>query len=302
MVIDRTVRGWLSPTTRAVLLLAALVFLPMYKNFYFLQVGALMLLILAAAAWAFTRRRDFTAGALIGLAAVLRVTPLIQAPMLLRSRDDLRRPAGIAGLVISVVALMAAMAILTTTTIEYVVTVVPAPWPQRQHPGQYLPARPAGAGRMRSPAGPGQPPSRWSASVQLALLGLTWVFSLGLEGGSQRAAVFAAFLAVTPIVSSITWDHHLVTELLVLALLAPSLRWGSRSWWLAVASYPLLWVPRGHDRRGGEGAGLTTLHGPTVAPFLLVTSLNLVGMVLLWLACLDVMRGYRAAVASPSTL
>ena len=44
--------------------------------------------------------------------------------------------------------------------------------------------------------------------------------------------VFAAFLAVTPIISSITWDHHLVTELLVLTLLAPSLRPGTAPTWL----------------------------------------------------------------------
>lgn len=301
IVSDRVVRGWLSPTTRATLLVAAMVFLPLYKNFFFLQVGALMLLILAAAAWAFTRRRDATSGSLLGLAAVLRVTPLIQAPMLVRSRADLKRPVGVAGLLIGVVAIMGTLALLTTTTFEYLNTVLPrlglstAILENLSLPGALVRADVLTGGF-------GQAGLKFtSIGLQVALLAVTWLYSVRLEGGRERAAVFAAFLAVTPIVSSITWDHHLVTELLVLALLAPSLRWGSRSWWLAVASYPLLWVPRGVTDTVVSMLGLDFPHGLAVAPFLLVTGLNLLGMILLWLACIDALGSYRAARAGPST-
>ena len=121
--------------------------------------------------------------------------------------------------------------------------------------------------------------------------GLTWLFSLSLEGSRQRAVVFAAFLAVTPIISSITWDHHLVTELLVLALLAPSVRPGTGPFWLAVVSYPLLWVPRGVTDGMVSGLGLSFPEGPATLPFLVITGLNLVGMFLLWLACLGALGG-----------
>jgi hypothetical protein len=301
VVADRVVRGWLSLTNRAILLLAAMVFVPLYKNFYFLQVGALMLLILAAAAWAFTLRRDGATGGLLGLATVLRVTPLIQAPMLLRSRADLRRPAGVAGLVIGIIAIMGTLALLTTSTFEYVGTVLPrlgssiGILDNLSLPGAVVRADVLIGGS-------GQGGLKYiSVGLQVALLAVTWFYSLGLEGGRQRAAIFAAFLAITPIVSSITWDHHLVTELLVLALLAPSLRWGSRASWLAVASYPLLWIPRGLTDPLVSFLGLDFPHGLAVAPFLVVSGLNLLGMILLWLACIDALGHHRAAVAVPST-
>ena len=63
--------------------------------------------------------------------------------------------------------------------------------------------------------------------------------------GRGRAAVFAAFLAAIPIYASVTEQHHLVAELLVYALLAPSLIPGSRPWWLAAVAYPFLWIS--HD-------------------------------------------------------
>ena len=301
LVADHVVRGWLSPTARAMLLLAAMVFVPLYKNFYFLQVGALMLLLLAATAWAFTRRRDAATGGLLGLAAVLRVTPLIQAPMLVRSRADLRRPAGVAGLLIGILAIMGTLAVLTNTTFEYVNTVLPrlglsiGILDNLSLPGALVRADVLTGGSGHAVL------KYLSVGLQVTILAVTWLYSLRVEGARQRAAVFAAFLAVTPIISSITWDHHLVTELLVLALLAPSLRSGSRAWWLAVASYPLLWVPRGVTDPIVSLLGLDFPHGLVVVPFLLVTGLNLVGMILLWLACIDTLGSQRAAVAGPST-
>lgn len=46
--------------------------------------------------------------------------------------------------------------------------------------------------------------------------------------------------------------------------------------------------------------GLANPHGLAVLPYLLLTSANLVGMALLWLACLDVLRTYKAAGESRS--
>jgi hypothetical protein len=259
--------------------------------------------VLGTAAWAFTRKRQAAAGGILGLATVLRVTPIIQAPMLVRSRTDLRRPGGVGGLLAGVVVIMGLMAVLTSTTIEYLVTVLPR---LGQSTGTIenisLPGLVVRAAALVS-AGvlSAGVVKLLSVALQLGLLGLTWVLSLGLEGGRQRAAVFAAFLGVTPIISSITWDHHLVTELLVLALLAPSLRPRSGPFWLALLSYPLLWVPAGITDGVVSALGLTFPHGAAVVPFLAITGLNLVGMFLLWLACLGALRGYRSAVAAAST-
>ena len=301
LVADRITAGWLSPTARAGLLLLALAFVPLYSSLYFLQVGPLMLLVMGLAAWAFTRRRDAFAGAMLGVGAVLRVTPIIQAPILIRSRRDLLCPTGAAALALSTVALLAFLTVLTTTTIEYLDTVLPrlggstAVLDNQSLPGVLL--RLQLLTGMTSPAA-----TRFGAiGLQALLLGLTWLISLNLDGGRQRAAVFAAFLAVTPIVSSMTWGHHLVTELLVLVLIAPSLRPGRRAWWLAAVSYPLLWASRDVTDPLLAALGLAFPSGTRIVPFLALTSVNLIGMILLWLACLDILVSYRAAGAPGAT-
>ena len=301
LVADRVTAGWLSTTARAGLLLLALAFVPLYSSLHFFQVGPLMLLLMGLAAWAFTRRRDAVAGAVLGVSAVLRVTPIIQAPMLIRSRRDLLRPTGAAAMVVSAVAVVAFLALLTTTTFEYIDTVLPrlgvstAVLDNQSLPGfvlrlQLLTGMPSAAAIHIG-----------TLALQALILGATLWYSLNLEGGRQRAAVFAAFLAVTPIVSSITWGHHLVTELLVLVLIAPSLRTGSRAWWLAAASYPLLWASRDATDPLVAALGLAFPTGYRVLPFLALTSVNLIGMIVLWLACLEVLGSYRLATTPAET-
>jgi hypothetical protein len=102
---------------------------------------------------------------------------------------------------------------------------------------------------------------------------------------------------VIPVASALTWNYHLINELLVYALLAPLLIVGTRAWWLAVASYPLLWL---------YGDGMLLTFGINrgsflgAAAFLVVTSVNLVGAVLLWLASLDVLARLRADQPHPA--
>ncbi|HXA43384.1 MAG TPA: glycosyltransferase family 87 protein [Candidatus Solibacter sp.] len=300
--VDRTVGSSLSRGARSALLLAALLFVPLYASFYFLQVNTLVLLILALAAWAYTRGQDGVAGAWLGVATVLRVTPLIQAPMLLRRWRDLRRPFGPLAFGLVGLGLLAVLTLLTRSTIDYLGTVLPrlggstAMLDNQSLPGVLL----------RLQALTGLASVTWvkvlTLVLQLGLVALTWWRSLRLEGRKQRAAVFAAFLAVTPIISSITWNHHLVTELLVLALLAPSLRVGSRAWWLTLVSYPLLWMSRDVTDPVVTGLGLAFPSGFAILPFVVLTSVNLLGMLLLWLACLNLLRTYRAAVEPAATL
>ena len=229
-------------------------------------------------------------GAGLGLGAVLRVTPAAMAPLLLRTRDDLRRPLGLLAAIGTGVLLMAALAVLTPYTIEYLVSVLPRISAGTEFvsnvslPGVMLRLQLAFLGG-RVPAA-----ALLGTAVAVACLGWTWWRSFGIEGRGGRAAAFAAFLAATSLVSSVTWNYHLVNELLVLALLTPWLHVGRRATWMALSSYPLVWIY-------GDGVlAISRLSpvgpGPTLA-YLLITSLNAIGMLLLWLACLDVLGGLR---------
>ena len=68
---------------------------------------------------------------------------------------------------------------------------------------------------------------------------------------------------------------------------------------LAVISYPLMWLDRNYTDAMVGALGLTHPSGWQVAPFLLVTGLNLVGMVCLWASSLVVLC--RLAANPPPT-
>ena len=90
--------------------------------------------------------------------------------------------------------------------------------------------------------------------------------------------------------SSLTEPYHLTLELLVLALAAPSLPIASAQWWLAVLSYPLLWLDGHLMNPIALALGLAAPTGLRVLPFLLITGTNLLGAIVLWLACLVALR------------
>ena len=87
------------------------------------------------------------------------------------------------------------------------------------------------------------------------------------------------------LVGSLTEPYHYTTELIVFALAAASLAPKSPEWWLALASYPLLWMDGHITNPLALGLGLAGPTGWRVVPFLAITGINLVGAVLLWLAC-----------------
>jgi alpha-1,2-mannosyltransferase len=65
-------------------ILAALVFAPVTYNFWHGQINPLIFLLLAVAYWAYIRDRQVTAGALLGLAAGIKIAPLIFLILLIR--------------------------------------------------------------------------------------------------------------------------------------------------------------------------------------------------------------------------
>ena len=287
----RAIRGDLPRGGGRLLLAGSLFFLPLYQNLYAGSVGAPLLLILAISGASYIAARDGLAGAALGLGAVFRVTPAAMGPLLLRTRADLRRPVGALAALATGIGLMGLLAILTPYTVEYVVKVLPrisagtAFVSNVSLPGVLLRLQVAILGaRMPGAALVG-------TGVALGFIGWTWWRSLGITGRAGRAAAFAAILAVTALVSSVTWNYHLVNELLVLALIAPWLHHGRHATTLALLSYPLLWIY-------SDGVLAFTHFSLTGPGYLLVTSLNAMGMLLLWLACLDVLAGLRHGEAT----
>jgi hypothetical protein len=300
VVIYRTIRPLTALPVIGFVAGPALMFLPLYENLYFMQVNTLLLAVLALAAYWFVRQPSGVgAGLALGFGAVLRVTPAAMGLALVRSRRSLpglAAMAAIAGL------LVAALAVATPATTEYLTSVLPrlagsTPWVENQS----LPGALGRAAELAatSPLAIG-PPVVAILGVAPILLTLvvvaaTLVRSRGIATRRGRAAVFAAFLAALPIYASVTEQHHLVAEILVYALLAPSLAAGSRPWWLALAAYPFLWIS--HDDPLVWALSLPGSVGDYALAALMMVPLNLVGMILLWLSCQEVLR--RADRSSP---
>ena len=293
LIIYRTIRPFSSLAVMAFVTGATLVFLPLYENLYFMQVNTVLLVVLALAAWGFVAQPSgVAAGLALGVGSVLRVTPAAMGLALVRSRRSLP---GLAVMAATATLLLAALAVVTPATVEYLTKVLPRlagsfPWVENQSLPGALGRAAALAVASPLAAGPllarvlGVAPILITPAIVLATL----VRSRGIDSPRGRAAVFAAFLAAIPIYASVTEQHHLVAELLVYALLAPSLVAGSRPWWLAVAAYPFLWIS--HDDPLVWALSLTGPVADYALAVLMMVPFNLVGMILLWLSCQEVLR------------
>jgi hypothetical protein len=300
LVVYRAIRPFTPPAVMAFVAGVALVFLPLYENLYFMQVNTLLLVVLALAAWGFvTQPSGVAAGIALGVGTVLRVTPAGMGLALVRARRGLP---GLAAMAATVGLLVVALALVTPAMVEYLTSVLPrlagsTPWVENES----LPGALGRASALSASSSLGVGPLVVRAlAIAPPLLALviavaTLVRSRGVNGPRGRAAVFAAFLAAIPIYASVTEQHHLVAELLVYALLAPSLVAGSRPWWLAVAAYPFLWIS--HDDPLVWALSLPGSVGDYTLAVLMMVPLNLVGMILLWVSCQEVLR--RAGRSSP---
>ena len=133
VVLWRALRNLVTPTTGLTLLAAGLLFLPLYESLAFQQVGVLLLLLITLAAGHLRARpRDeATAGVWLGLATVLRVTPLLLAPAMAwvepraGKRGRSLRAYGLLAMSVTVIVLLALLAQLTASTITYFTDVLP---------------------------------------------------------------------------------------------------------------------------------------------------------------------------------
>ena len=213
----RALRGHVSAAVLSLLVIATVAFRPLQYTLYFAQVGLMLTAILAVTVSRFMRSERATgAGFAAGTAAVLRVSPVLVLPSLLR------RPRALAEAVVAAVVLLVGMLLLTPYTVEYFTTVLPRIGGStgildNQAP-QGMVLRAAALWGWPEPSG-----AAVTAAVALVVLVPTAFLALRRDGDLRwRGAVVAAFLAAMPLVSSLTWQHHLVTELLVYAALAPA--------------------------------------------------------------------------------
>ena len=298
LVISRAVGGWLSPAAKAWLLASSLLFFPLFQALYFIQVIPLLCLLLALTAAAYSSGSETRAGAILGFAAALRVSPLLQAPALLVSRAQLRRPSGLLAMGATGGALLLGMFLVTSRTYEYFTRVTPI----LARGGAELDNQSPNGLLLRAEALLHRPlpvdALQLAALTTILVMALTWWLSRGDAGPRRKALVFAAFLSAAPLASSLTEPYHLTTELIVIALAAASLPIGSLQWWLALLSYPLLWIDGHLTNPIAIALNLAAPTGWRILPFLLITATNLFGAVLLWLACLVALHRTRGKAVS----
>ncbi|MFN2462337.1 MAG: glycosyltransferase family 87 protein [Candidatus Dormibacteria bacterium] len=325
-ILWRVLRGRTTTAALAMMLAAGLLFQPVYENISYVQIGVLLLLLLtAAAALHLDARPGWNAGsgALIGLASILKLTPVLTVPALMpvgwaRRTQAGGRVEGALGVVTAAAAatlLVGVMLVAVPHTADFFTRVLPhigggtAVYENKSLPslvGRVFNAAAELSGRTVRESdvlGPDAKVVALAATAlvlgPLVLLAARMVPRPAAEW-SARATAFAGFVAAMPIASTITWRHHLVVNLLAMALLLPSLwplagRTASRAGqWLVVASYPLTSVPQDLANRAALSGGLDHHSLLYAVRYLAVQDLNLLGMVFLWLACVLALMGLRS--------
>jgi hypothetical protein len=236
------------------LLAGALLFLPLYQALYSLQVGPLLALLLSVAILGEATGRHWLAGVSLGVGSVTRVTPLLVAPALARRTRQL---GGLIALVITIAGLLAGLYLLTPYTAEFFTNTLPA---LAGGPPRFDNESLSGFLARTVPGGAG---IHWiPAATALSVVVITLAASIRSRHAHAGLLTLAGFIAAMPIASAITWQHHLVSELPVMAMLI-AIAPGPRTWGVVLVAYLALWV----DPR-------------------VVNDLNLLGMLILWIATL----------------
>jgi alpha-1,2-mannosyltransferase len=292
----------LTRSGRRLLLLASLGFMPVYLNFKFQQVATVWLLLITAALWAALRRRTSLAGALIAAAASLKVSPIFLIPLFARLG---RWRIAVAGSVM-LVAITIVTVLAAPGSWQFFTVVLPriglgtANWDNGAIDGlvsriaELAPHLFGGATQTVAKV--------IIAAAAIMVIGVTLWFARNAreESWTLRLSVSALITALL-IVSSVTWQHHLVTLLLPFAtaiawitVRRPGARYG---WWL-FAAYAMCWM----DRRAFPLPPDMQVHSsPEAALVLAGTSVKLVGLLLLWTLLLQMLRVelLRASVRRP---
>ena len=281
----------LTRSGRRLLLLASLGFMPVYLNLKFQQVATVWLLLITATLWAALRRHTGLSGAFIAAAASLKVTPIFLIPLFARlGRWRIAAMGGVMLVALTVVTMLAAPG-----SWQFFTVVLPriglgtANWDNGSIDGlvsriaELAPNLLGGATETVAKV--------VIAAAAITVIGATLWFSrnAGQEAWTIRLGVSALITSLL-IVSSVTWQHHLVTLLLPLAtaiawitVRRPGARYG---WWL-FAAYAMCWM----DRRAFPLPTDMKVHSWTDAALVLAgTSVKLAGLLLLWILLLQMLR------------
>ena len=290
----------LPPAGRRLFIAGALAFMPVYIDVKFQQVASVWLLLLAASLWAALRRRSAAAGLFLALAASLKVIPVFLVPLLVRL--------GRWRAALSATALLGGLTAVTMAAApgswQFFTVVLPriglgnSNWDNASIDGlvsRFVALFPTAFGVFTVQVG-----EAVVATAALAVLGLTfWRSGLGGDQAWQLRLGTAATVTALLMVSSVTWQHHLVTLLLPLAV---GMAWIAErrpdprySWTLAL-SYSLCWI----DRRVLPLPADQAVHSSGQAVLVLAgTSIKLVGLVLLWTLLLAMLREEARRVRLP---
>jgi hypothetical protein len=291
----------LSRGGRRLLLLASFGFMPVYLNLKFQQVATVWLLLMTAALWATLRRRAGLAAAFIAAAASLKVSPIFLIPFFARlGRWRIAVLASVSLVGLTVVTMLAAPG-----SWQFFTVVLPriglgtANWDNGSIDGlisriaQLAPGLFGGATQTVAKV--------VIVAAAVIVIGITlWCARSSGDTWTLRLGV-AALITALLIVSSVTWQHHLVTLLLPIAtgmawitVRRPGARYG---WWL-VAAYAMCWM----DRRAFPLPADLQVHSSTQAALVLAgTSVKLIGLLVLWTLLLQMLRVEQqlAAVRRP---
>ena len=291
----------LSRSGRRLFLLASFAFMPVYLNLKFQQVATVWLLLLTAALWAALRRRAGLAGIFIAAAASLKVSPIFLIPLF--ARLGRWRVALLAGVTLVAVTLVSVLA--APGSWQFFTVVLPriglgtANWDNGSIDGlvsrivEFAPGLFGGATQTVAKVA--------IVATAVIVIGITlWVArDVGAEVWTPRLGV-AALITALLIVSSVTWQHHLVTLLLPIATATAWItvrRPGARYAWGLAAAYIMCWM----DRRAFPLPADLQVHTPVQGALVLAgTSVKLAGLLLLWLLLLQMLRHeQRLAVRLP---
>jgi hypothetical protein len=276
----RTARPRLAPESIAWLALVMLASPQIGAAMFGIQVDPLVLVLEAMFAWSVvTNRVPAVGGVALALAVCVKISPLLIAPAIfLLPRDRALQALG--GLASGLVAGGLAMLAISGQTVYYFTHVLPSfsggvinQW-DRSLPGVVL--RALHSQGLHPTGGLG---TTFLALEVVALLGVCVACSR-VPGAPGRVLTVAGMLSVVPIFQGVTWDHHLIVEILVLILLAPLLRAGSRAWILAVGGVLLTGVNQQIVDRWLAARGVEPPHGSAqVILFIAAASIDLIGMV-----------------------
>jgi len=288
----------LSRGGRRLLLLASLGFMPVYLNLKFQQVATVWLLLITATLWAALRRHTGLAGAFIATAASLKVSPIFLIPLFARlGRWRIAVMGSVMLVVLTVVTVLAAPG-----SWQFFTVVLPriglgtANWDNGSIDGLVSRIAELAPGLF---GGATQTVAKVViAATAIIVIGITLWQARGRadEAWTLRLSV-AALITALLIVSSVTWQHHLVTLLLPLAtgiawitVRRPGARYG---WWL-LAAYAMCWM----DRRAFPLPADMQVHSSTEAALVLAgTCVKLLGLLLLWTLLLRMLRHERVAAS-----